>query len=397
MTNDQPEYPMKTTTTLALLAALTTAQAQNDNSVRATSVSTEIKDGHGTVTITVEKDGEKETRTIVIDENTPFQALTDEIVEKLGAAGLTLPAAEAKPKVTYLGVMLNEPAGFPFGGEFTQRIPAGAGAAGVHGTEAAALAGLPPGTGLTVSGVTPGSPAEKAGLQGGDVLAKLNDQILINPAQFTTLVRTMKEGDVVKLSYVRHGEKMEVEATLDSRVEEPTAADIFGGAGFGGGGGSFFGRVLTLDPAGNVIEATPESLALPPTPPQPPGAPLPPLTPSSPDVNPLAAELRPTWEKALREVVEAKQKTASQWQEQLSKWRADWSENQKAVSEEYRRTMEKMGEEVAKAREAAEKASEEARRAVEEMMRKLDEGKAKSVPKAEPKTEPSEPAPLKTA
>jgi|GEM_PF-2419777 len=395
---------MKSTTTLALLAALTTAQAQNENSVRSSSVSTEIKDGKGTVTITLEKDGKKETRTIVIDEHTPFQALTDEIVEKLGAAGLTNPVTEAKPKVTYLGVMLNEPAGFPFAGGFSPGMP---GVGAVHRPEAPAPTGLPAGTGLTVTGVTAGSPAEMAGLQGGDVLARLNDQILINPAQFTTLVRTMKVGDVVNLSYVRNGEKMEVVATLGSRVEEPAAGDIFGGGGepaagdiFGGGGlggggeGAFFGRVLTLDPNGNVIEATPESLAsLPPAPPHPPGAPMPPSAPGAPDVNPLAHDLRPTWEKALREAVEAKQKTSTQWQEQLSKWRADWSENQKAVSEEYRRTMEKMGEEVAKAREAAEKAGEEARRAVEEMMRKLEESKAKSAPKAEP----SESAPPKTA
>lgn len=412
---------MKPNTLLSLLATAAAAHADPTSSISSsTAVATELTDGKGTVTITVEKDGKKETRTIVIDGPADFQTLTDQISEKLGAGTHATPAAPTQ-KVTYLGVMLSEPSGSSFGaggglagsgGGFIGGAPAAPG--GAPAADVAPTApGLPPGTGLTVTGVTTGSPAEKAGLQGGDVLARLNDQILVNSAQFTTLVRTMKEGDVVKIAFIRNGEPKNVEATLASRTEELAPA-FFGDLHHAGSmgpdlnihrmlrsDGLKLGRVLTLDPQGNVVESTPGSL-VPPPPPLAPGAPAPPppppINPNAPETKPLALdELRPAWETALREAAAAKDKAASQWQEQLAKWRADWTENQKKATDEYRKAMEKMSEEVAKAREATQKAREEARRAVEDIMRKIEDEKAKSAPAPEPKPEPAEPEPPKNA
>lgn len=381
---------MKPITMLSLTAVLASAQAQTNPAATQTSVATDLKDGKGSVTITVEKDGKKLTRTIVIDENTPFQALADQINEKLGKAGFSDPATPPKKTVTYLGVMLNEPAGFPFtGGTF------GGGGGSVYQDGASASdaggalrpEGLPPGTGLTVTGTTAGSPAEKAGLQAGDVLAKLNDQILINPGQFTTLVRTMKDGEVVKLSLFRQGKTQEITATLGSRVEESMP-----GTGFGAGAGlpADISRVLTIDPAGNVVESAPGSLL---------GEAVPPAGGHPSTLNPQAnqtgttpgAEARPLWENALREAAAAKQQAAAQWQEQLSQWRADWTENQKKATQEYRRAMEKMGEELKNAREAAEKAREEARRAIEEVMRNVEEQRKAAPTPTSPEAKPESP------
>lgn len=86
---------------------------------------------------------------------------------------------------------------------------------------------LPPDTGLVVEVVAPGSPAEQAGLQRNDILARLDDQILIQPRQLSVLVANHKEGDKVKLVLIRQGKETEVSATL-SKKEHATPAEVKG-------------------------------------------------------------------------------------------------------------------------------------------------------------------------
>ncbi len=76
---------------------------------------------------------------------------------------------------------------------------------------------LPPGTGLSVLMIVPGSPASKAGLQPGDVLTKLDDQLLVNPAQLRVLVRLHKDGDAITFQIVRQGKAQTIKATLGAR------------------------------------------------------------------------------------------------------------------------------------------------------------------------------------
>jgi hypothetical protein len=79
---------------------------------------------------------------------------------------------------------------------------------------------LPRGVGLVVEYVDAGSPAEKAGVKKGDVLQKLDDQVLINGPQLAVLVRDKKPGDVVKLTALRGGEinrSQVVEVTLGEK------------------------------------------------------------------------------------------------------------------------------------------------------------------------------------
>ena len=85
---------------------------------------------------------------------------------------------------------------------------------------------LPPnGGGLYVAKVQEGSPAEKAGLQKGDVLLAVDGSELdrrgffehpsYGPLPWTVLIRANKTvGDTVKLSIVREGERQELTATL---------------------------------------------------------------------------------------------------------------------------------------------------------------------------------------
>ena len=87
--------------------------------------------------------------------------------------------------------------------------------------ELAAHLPIPEDTGLVVEGIVPDSPAAKAGLQQSDVLTKLDDQILIHPRQLSVLVANRKEGETVKISYIRKGEPKEAAVVLGMRENKP--------------------------------------------------------------------------------------------------------------------------------------------------------------------------------
>jgi hypothetical protein len=73
------------------------------------------------------------------------------------------------------------------------------------------------GDGVPLVGTVPGSPAEKAGLKGGDVLLQLGDSKIATMQDFENALRKHKPGDKVKLIFRRGNETMESEATLTSR------------------------------------------------------------------------------------------------------------------------------------------------------------------------------------
>jgi hypothetical protein len=73
------------------------------------------------------------------------------------------------------------------------------------------------GTGLVLTMVEEDSPAATAGLKQMDVLARLNDQMLVNAEQLAVLIRANKPGDSLKMTYVRGGKESTVSVTLGSR------------------------------------------------------------------------------------------------------------------------------------------------------------------------------------
>lgn len=80
--------------------------------------------------------------------------------------------------------------------------------------EAAKELGLKRSTGLLVNYVAGKGPAWNAGLKKGDVLTKLNDQVLVNAEQFAVLVRSQAIGDTVTLHGLRDGKPIKLEAKL---------------------------------------------------------------------------------------------------------------------------------------------------------------------------------------
>lgn len=71
--------------------------------------------------------------------------------------------------------------------------------------------------GVRVSGVRPGSPAEKSGLQAGDVIVRFAGMNVKTLEDFTFALRGRRAGDRVEVVIARDGQRRTVEATLEER------------------------------------------------------------------------------------------------------------------------------------------------------------------------------------
>jgi 2-alkenal reductase len=94
--------------------------------------------------------------------------------------------------------------------------------------------GLPRSTGVYVTGVTAGGPAENAGLRGGDqdtsipglqaggdlIIAIDGQQVVTYNDLIGFLVKSKSPGDKVNLTIIRDSKEMNVELTLDKRPSE---------------------------------------------------------------------------------------------------------------------------------------------------------------------------------
>jgi hypothetical protein len=71
--------------------------------------------------------------------------------------------------------------------------------------------------GVRFSDVRAGSPAAKAGLQGGDILIGFGEKPINNLYDFTFALRESKVGDVVAVKYLRGGKEQTAQVTLEPR------------------------------------------------------------------------------------------------------------------------------------------------------------------------------------
>lgn len=74
--------------------------------------------------------------------------------------------------------------------------------------------------GIVVVDITKDSAAEKAGLEPGDVVNKIDGESVKNVAHLKYLLYKHKIGDVVKISYIRGTKEKTVELTLTKRIED---------------------------------------------------------------------------------------------------------------------------------------------------------------------------------
>jgi serine protease Do len=78
--------------------------------------------------------------------------------------------------------------------------------------------------GVLIAGVEPGSPAEKAGLQSGDVIRQYNGKTIEDPAELPRLVAGTKPGSAATVQVWRQGASRQMKVTVGEFPEEQTAS-----------------------------------------------------------------------------------------------------------------------------------------------------------------------------
>lgn len=89
----------------------------------------------------------------------------------------------------------------------------------------AAEAGLKEVRGVMIARVTPGGPADKAGLRAGDVVTEVNGTRVEDSNAFRNLIASTSPGSEVTLTVVRKGRSEQLKATLGELSMESAAAD----------------------------------------------------------------------------------------------------------------------------------------------------------------------------
>jgi serine protease Do len=75
------------------------------------------------------------------------------------------------------------------------------------------------GTGITISNVVPGSPAERAGLKTGDTIVSVDGKQVKNGDELVADIAARKPGAKVNLGYLRNGKKDETSVTVADRAK----------------------------------------------------------------------------------------------------------------------------------------------------------------------------------
>src|SRR5215813_10668192 len=86
------------------------------------------------------------------------------------------------------------------------------------GTNAITLKELGAQNGVVIMGVEPGSPAEKAGLKGGDVITSVNGTVVKTGNDLVNPIAQAPIGSKVKISYVRDRQSKETSAVVEDRT-----------------------------------------------------------------------------------------------------------------------------------------------------------------------------------
>jgi S1-C subfamily serine protease len=102
-------------------------------------------------------------------------------------------------------------------------------------SEIAAGLGLKEVSGVLVSGVTPGSAAERAGIKPGDVIAAINGQRTNDSNDLRNRIASTPPATEITLAVVRDGKEIQVKATLgelsaDAERNQPLGSGVGGGA-----------------------------------------------------------------------------------------------------------------------------------------------------------------------
>ena len=71
--------------------------------------------------------------------------------------------------------------------------------------------------GVKLSDVTKGAPADKAGVQGGDIIVELAGKKIENIYDYTAIIDAIKIGEETTIAVMRNGKRLEFKITPGSR------------------------------------------------------------------------------------------------------------------------------------------------------------------------------------
>lgn len=131
--------------------------------------------------------------------------------------GFAIPAVEAKPIIEKL-----------MQGTAIARGYLGVGMRPLTEDVAEAL-GLPKNSGEIIQSVSPGAPAEKAGVLIGDVIVAVNGQAVTQDASLSYLVSNVKPGTRVPIDIIRGGKKQTLSVVVGTRPSEDALIAAAGG------------------------------------------------------------------------------------------------------------------------------------------------------------------------
>ena len=83
--------------------------------------------------------------------------------------------------------------------------------------------------GAKITNVTKDSPADKAGLQKDDIIYKIDDTKIDGTSSLSETIRAKKDGEKVKIHYLRDGKKKDVKATLSTTKSVVTRSFTYTG------------------------------------------------------------------------------------------------------------------------------------------------------------------------
>jgi Do/DeqQ family serine protease len=112
--------------------------------------------------------------------------------------------------------------------------------------------GMKEAKGVLISGVNPGGPAEKAGLQSGDVILKVNGRSVNDPNELRNTVAGQAPGSEVTVTVSRNGNEQDFKVKLGE-----LGSDVAQAGGSGGGGGAQGAPALGV----GVVPLTPDVAA----------------------------------------------------------------------------------------------------------------------------------------
>ncbi|OGW27683.1 MAG: hypothetical protein A2X56_08260 [Nitrospirae bacterium GWC2_57_13] len=133
--------------------------------------------------------------------------------EKIAADGLVKVASVAKEAIEYLAARPDP---------LTSTISTGTPNASSPGKERKISLGTIPdfafaGPGVRLAGIVPGSSAEAAGLQEGDVIIRINKALVTTLKDLSNILKELKPSDSITVTYLRQGSEMRASVTAQEK------------------------------------------------------------------------------------------------------------------------------------------------------------------------------------